>query len=54
MPYIDELLIAHAESCVAAEHVKLLDGACGNQDPLTTSRGKAHECLDMSIFFLSE
>lgn len=49
--HIDDLMLVHVTPAVVTEHIKLLDGVCGANDPLTATRGKAHEFIGMTIDF---
>ena len=49
--HIDDILLSHRKSHVVTEYIKLLDGAYGQVDSLTVTRGKHHEYLGMSLDF---
>ena len=44
-------MLTHYKPQVVTDHVKLLDQRHVQKDPLKVTRGKAHECLDMTIDF---
>ena len=47
--HMDDL--THLRSNNFTDHTKLLDEVHGSQDPLTVTRGKAHEHIVMTIDF---
>jgi len=49
--HVDDLMLAHVMPVVVTEHIKLLDGVYGTNDPLTVTRGKVHEFVGMTIDF---
>ena len=44
-------MIAHLSPAIVTDHIKLLDGEYGSNDPLTVTRGKIHEFIGMTIDF---
>ena len=41
----------HVENHIVTEYAKKLDRVDGNEDPLTVTREKVHECIGMTVDF---
>ena len=52
--HTDDLLMAHSQRKIVAEHIKLLEEVRGIQDFFTVVRGNIHEHLWMTIDFSQE
>ena len=50
--YIDNLMLVHKNPIITTKYIKLLNEIYRSKDPLTVTRGKVHEYLDMTIDFL--
>ena len=46
-----DLIFSHGKSQVVTNCIKFLDIACGKNYPLTVTRGKSHDHLDMTLYF---
>ena len=49
--HIDDVILVHLELQAMTNRIKLLDKEHSGNDPLTTTRGKIHECLGMTLDF---
>lgn len=49
--HVDDLKISHVGPKVVDEAIPLLESEFGKEAPLTVSRGKVHDYLDMTIDF---
>ena len=52
--HVDDLLTTHGHPQIITNFLKKLDEVCGNNDPLTMTRGKLHEHLGATIDFRIE
>lgn len=48
---VDDLLAYHDSAFVTTKCIKMLDIECNSEDPVTTTRGKVHEYLRITIDF---
>ena len=52
--HVDDLLLSHRKSQVVTNYIKMLDTACGKDDPLTVTRVKLHDHLGMTLDFVAK